>query len=222
MNTAPRSKLARSIPSFAAALGVLSAAAIALAQAPSGTAAATGTAAPSGAPDARPPAVTAEEYTWPTEASAEPTDAEFDAAATLKIRDNPYEKASFSAPRVCYARVVREWVRLRCDATSEDTSYGVVWGLAGDTSSLKARMPLRATLEPNKTPGDFFSESKRQMGAYVTLAFQVKPGAAFLADLDEMGWDFGGWGDAFLFVRQAATVEVSWAAGEKAPAILLH
>lgn len=221
MNKAPHRKLARSVPSLAAALCTLSAAAIALAQAPSPSGTATASASASEAAG-RPAPVTVDGYTWPTEASAEPSDEEFEAAPTLKIEGNPYEKASFSSPRICFARVVREWVRLRCDPTNDDASYGVVWGLAGDTSSLKTKMPLRATLEPNKNPGDFFGESRRQMGAYATVAFQLKPGNAFFADVNEMGWDFGGWGDAFLFVRRAVTIEVSWAAGEKTPAILLH
>lgn len=230
MKTAPRAQKTSSLPSLAAALCTLSAAAIAVAQAPSpsGTAAATGTqtgtqtGTPSGAAQAGSAIVELDTYAWPTEPSAEPTDAEYDAGAQLKIPENRWEKGGIGVARTCVLRVVREWVRVRCDPVSESTSYGVVWGAAGDLSSVKARMPLRGTVNPNKAPPQsFIEESTLKMGAYVTLSFQAKPGSAFLVDIHEMGWEFGGWGDGFLNVSSAVQVELSWAAGEKTPSILL-
>jgi hypothetical protein len=229
MNMAPRAAtrtLRRSLPSLAAAACTALAAAIALAQSPSPSASATATGTGTGS-DAAPPnlGVAVDAYAWPTDASPEPSDADYDAGTLLQIPDNPFEqnKKDNLYRKVCTARAVREWVRITCAGTGTDTSFGVIWGMAGDLSSLKGRMPLRGDLLKDKSPpSDFMEASTRRMGASASLSFQAKPGSAFLASISEMGWDIGGWGDASMFVRTGATVDVSWAVGEKTPSIQLR
>ncbi len=188
------------------------------APAPSATSAASAGAAPD-------PAALVASYAWPTSASPEPNEADWAGAhdlgaATVSIARSPWVTA---APVPCRQRAVREWVRVTCAPNHEevsDTLLGVIWALAGDTSTVKATFSLASELPRYAAaPTDRMQELTRKMGAAATVTFQARPGSAILLTVDEMGWDEG-YDGASAFSSPGIVLDVSWALGEKAPTIL--
>jgi hypothetical protein len=224
----PRSKTAR-ILSVAALAGAASSpfeAPPALAQAPEPTGTASSSAAASAPAAEAPKGIAVSAYSWPNSPSPVPSDAEWAqatalAAMTLKLAPSWWDK---DVDVTCAPIAVREWVRLTCtprhgDKPSKDILFGVVWGVAGDLSSVKGQfqpaseLPLYQKMAPG-LHGDLF----RKMGASATVTFQVRPESAFVLSIGRIGWDFG-YDGSWVFSRSGVLVDVSWAAGEKAPVI---
>jgi hypothetical protein len=168
-------------------------------------------------------------YAWPTEASPEPTEAEWAGATELDI---PFRKQSSgwrrsSEARACVPLAVREWVRIVCPpprkGSESDARYGVVWGLGGDLSAVKAKLFPASESELHKAPStDRMEQVARQTGASATITVQLRPGSAFVLAIDRISssWEYdGGFSVSSLPDR---FIDVSWAKGEKAPTIACH
>jgi len=173
------------------------------------------------------PAPPASEHAWPTSPSPEPKDGAWDSAAELEtVRvELPNRWWGGDVSVQCTQRALGEWVRITCTPPHDGTNdvlLGVVWGLAGDLSSVKGQFELSAKLPRYaKPPENIVEYLSRKMGASATITFQVQPGSAFVLSLDEIGWDET-YDGSNVFSRAGILVDVSWAHGENAPTILFR
>lgn len=218
----------RAILAAVAVACTLCATALAVAQSPAPTAtysappataaAGTGTAGAGDKPPGPKAGLAVSAYAWPTEASPEPKEDEWAGATVLEtldktVKDKPWWRRE---TLTCTQRAVREWMRITCTPASEFTSYGVVWGAAGDLSTAKAKLPLRRDMPGYKPPENAFETMTPAMAVSATLTFQVKVGSATVLQVDEIEF-VSDWGWAGVVARPGFIVDVSWAAGEKAP-----
>lgn len=172
------------------------------------------------------PAPKVSEYAWPTETSKEPTDEEWANATKLetivKLRNNTL---IYWRDIGCTPRAVREWVKLTCSGLPEskgEPMWGAIWVMAGDFANMKGSFALMSTLDAFKDPPkDDHDRMTRKMGASATTTFQMKPGTAFVLQLDELFWNEN-YGDISVEPRAGFMVDVSWALGEKAPVIMVR
>jgi hypothetical protein len=163
-------------------------------------------------------------YAWPTDPSPEPKDDEWAGATELEIATDMPTVWSPSIDGVtCTQRALREWMRITCTPPHEgtdDSLVGVIWGMAGDLSTVKGSFVLASTLARHEAPPtEIHEDLYRKMGASATVTFQLKPGSGLVLGIDQIGWDFNYDGDSNVFSRPGMLIDVSWALGEKAPTI---
>ncbi len=164
------------------------------------------------------------EYAWPAETSPEPKDEEWAGAQQLQPL-RVHDTRGSSMTRVsCTPKVVREWMQVTCECPREggrDVLFGVLWGMAGDFSTVKSRFKTVTEVGRDKTPIENDRDRlQRKMGAENITTFQLKPGTAFVAQLDEIFWwdNYEGW---HVGVREGPQIDMSWALGEKSPTVVL-
>lgn len=168
-----------------------------------------------------PPGPTSDTYAWPTQSSPEPTEDEWKGATELeRAVANTYREWGPPETIACTQHVVREWMRVTCTPIgTRDRFVGVLWGMAGDLSSVKGSFVQVSTLDRFKSPPTSIIEDlTRKMGVSATVTFQAKPASAMVLSLDEIGWDENYEGSS-VFSRAGILLDVSWAQGEKAPTI---
>jgi hypothetical protein len=180
------------------------------------------------APPAAKERVAVKDYAWPTSTSPEPTEDEWNNATALAVAD-PKKPEGFDVFSLsCTVSAVRSWVRFHC--TGAPLTYpsahgppmhtlGAVWILGGDASTVKGKVPPAVEVT-GKPKGEVMQWElyNLQMGAYADFHFEVQPGFALALGVDEMSVDMG-YMDVFIGEHPGDVVDVSWAAGEKAPTL---
>lgn len=168
------------------------------------------------------------EYSWPADASPEPTDAEWSTAIPLQIER---VTAGWRASRdECAVGAVREWVRVTCSSPKIDSRddspamFGLVWGLAGDVTGVKTSLPPATTLERFKSPTtDPIDAVLRRAAAAAVVWFQARPGLSILVRMEHLGAAWMNYSDSVgVMVSPGPVLDASWAPGEKAPSLALR
>ncbi len=190
-------------------------------------AASAGSAAPVATTPAPPKEVVAvKDYAWPTDESPEPSEEDWAGATDLGSRSIDLRRMSWEGGRevLCRQYAIRAWVRVVCTPIQpkrDPVFFGVVWGRAGELSSVKARFLMAHESDAFKAfPKNKIEELTQRMGVDATITFQGRPGQSMLLGIDLIGWDFNYDGGANPFSRPGMLVDVSWAKGEKAPTIV--
>jgi hypothetical protein len=186
-------------------------------------------AASAGAAEDRKQGVAISAYAWPTDPSAEPKEEEWAGATGLETMTGTVGRPGWSSDLdkvACTQRAVREWLRVTCtpphDApdNESDVLFGVIWGMAGDVSSVKGSFTMASELERySKMAPGIHKDMFLKMASSATVTFQIKQGSALILSLDRIGWAFSYYGDSDVFSQQGLRIDVSWALGEKHPTI---